>query len=95
MHDGPGALVAAEQFQPHLALIDIGLPVMDGFEIARRFAANPRLRRTKLVAVTGYGQAQDRAESVRAGFVAHLVKPVDVEQLRQVLDAMQDVAEGV
>ena len=95
VHDGPSAFIVAEQFQPHIALLDLGLPVIDGFEVARRFADNPRLRRTRLVAVTGYGQVQDRAQSARAGFVAHLVKPVDVEQLRAVLDAMQDVTEGV
>ena len=83
------------EFPPRLALLDIGLPVMDGFEVARRFAENPRLRRTRLVAVTGYGQEQDRAQSARAGFAAHLVKPVDIEQLRTVLDSMQDVTEGV
>jgi signal transduction histidine kinase/CheY-like chemotaxis protein len=95
VHDGPTAFVVAEQFQPHIALLDLGLPVIDGFEVARRFASNPRLRRTRLVAVTGYGQVQDRAQSARAGFAAHLVKPVDIEQLRAVLDAMHDVTEGV
>jgi CheY-like chemotaxis protein/two-component sensor histidine kinase len=95
VHDGPSAFLVAEQFQPHIALLDLGLPVIDGFEVARRFAESPRLRRTRLVAVTGYGQVQDRAQSARAGFAAHLVKPVDVEQLRTVLDAIQDVPEGV
>jgi CheY-like chemotaxis protein/two-component sensor histidine kinase len=95
VHDGPSAFIVAEQFQPHIALLDLGLPVIDGFEVARRFAENPRLRRTRLVAVTGYGQVQDRAQSARAGFAAHLVKPVDVEQLRTVLDSMQDVTENV
>src|SRR4029078_3473926 len=61
VHDGPSAFTVAEQFQPHIALLDLGLPVIDGFEVARRFADNPRLRRTRLVAVTGYGQAHDRA----------------------------------
>jgi CheY-like chemotaxis protein len=59
------------------------------------FAEHPRLRRARLVAVTGYGQVQDRAQSARAGFAAHRVKPVDVEQLRTVLDAIQDITEGV
>jgi CheY-like chemotaxis protein len=76
----------AEQFEPDVVLLDIGLPVMDGFEVARQFAQRPRLRRAKLVAVTGYGQEQDRAESAQAGFAAHLVKPVDVRHLRRVIE---------
>jgi CheY-like chemotaxis protein len=87
VHDGPAALAMAEQFDPDVALLDIGLPVMDGFELARQFAQRAGLRRTKLVAVTGYGQEQDRAESAQAGFVAHLVKPVDVGHLRRVIES--------
>jgi CheY-like chemotaxis protein len=88
VHDGPAALSAAEQFDPQLALVDIGLPVMDGFEVAERFAEHPRLRSTKLIAVTGYGQHRDRELSARAGFAAHLVKPVDADQLRAVIAAV-------
>jgi CheY-like chemotaxis protein/anti-sigma regulatory factor (Ser/Thr protein kinase) len=89
-HDGPTALAVAEDFTPDIALLDIGLPVMDGFELARRFTDSPRLHRTRLVAVTGYGQAQDREESALAGFEAHLVKPVDAGQLRAVLESMRE-----
>jgi CheY-like chemotaxis protein len=85
VHDAPEALVRAAQFRPDVALVDIGLPVMDGYELARRLSADPHLQGLRLVAVTGYGQHQDRQRSAEAGFHAHLVKPVDPEQLRQAL----------
>ena len=88
VHDGPSALAAAETLQPHVALLDIGLPVMDGYELARRFAAHPRLRQVRLVAVTGYGQDADRARSLAAGFAAHLVKPIDVDAVMNVLASL-------
>ena len=77
--DGPGALAAAEEFKPEAALLDIGLPVMDGYELAGRLRSNPALSGLRLVAITGYGQATDRQRSLAAGFSAHLVKPVDLE----------------
>jgi signal transduction histidine kinase len=80
-HDGPEALKAAAEFDPDLALLDIGLPVMDGYELARRLHDDPGLRRVPLVAVTGYGQPADRQRSEAAGFDAHLVKPVDIERV--------------
>ena len=79
--DGPRALEAAARFRPDVALLDIGLPVMDGFELARQFRADPELRNMRLIAVTGYGQEHDRRQSAEAGFDSHLVKPVDVDQL--------------
>jgi CheY-like chemotaxis protein len=88
VHDGPSALAAAEVLQPHVALLDIGLPVMDGYELARRFAAHPRLRQVRLVAVTGYGQDADRARSLAAGFAAHLVKPIDIDAVGAVLASL-------
>ena len=84
-HDGPTALAVAAEFRPDVAILDLGLPVMDGFELASRFSEDPRLRGTRLVAVTGYGQAADRARSAAAGFSAHLVKPVDLERLRSAI----------
>jgi PAS domain S-box-containing protein len=80
-HDGPEALKAATEFDPDVALVDIGLPVMDGYELARRLHDDPGLRRVPLVAVTGYGQPSDRRRSEAAGFDAHLVKPVDIERV--------------
>jgi PAS domain S-box-containing protein len=78
-HDAPEALRLAGRFDPEVAVLDIGLPVMDGYELARRLRlANPELR---LVAVTGYGQAEDRERSRAVGFHEHLVKPVDGDVL--------------
>jgi PAS domain S-box-containing protein len=85
VHDGPSALAEAERFAPQLALVDLGLPVMDGFDLAQRFRGHPTLGRTTLIAVTGYGQARDRDMTAHAGFSAHLTKPVDVDELRTVL----------
>jgi PAS domain S-box-containing protein len=79
-HDGPSALQEMKQFRPDAAVLDIGLPVMDGYELAGRLRTSefqPRI----LVALTGYGQEHDRRRSVEAGFDAHLVKPVDVQRL--------------
>ena len=83
--DGPSALRVLDSFVPDAALLDIGLPVMDGFELARRIRS--RFPSMLLVAVTGYGQADDREASRAAGFNAHLVKPVDVDDVTRVLDA--------
>jgi signal transduction histidine kinase len=82
-HDGPSALQAAEAFAPELAVIDLGLPVMDGYELARLLSE--RDDRVRLVALTGYGQPQDRARTAAAGFEAHLVKPVEIDRLRGVI----------
>ena len=84
-HDGPSALELARTFEPEIALLDIGLPVMDGYELARKlreqFGAGLRL-----VAVTGYGQESDRARAKAAGFDHHVVKPIELEQLTRWLD---------
>ncbi|MGV3518413.1 PAS domain S-box protein [Luteitalea sp.] len=87
-HDGPSALTRARACLPVVALVDIGLPLMDGYEVARRFGEDPTLRHTALVAVTGYGQEQDRRRSAAAGFVDHLVKPVDIDHLRTVIASL-------
>jgi CheY-like chemotaxis protein len=86
-HDGPSALTAAAEFKPHTALLDIGLPVMDGFELARRLRADPGLGGVRLVALTGYGQETDRRRSRVAGFDHHLVKPIDVKSVVEILEA--------
>ena len=81
--DGPEALELVHTFRPDVALLDIGLPVMDGFELAHhiRSLGDDELRHTRLVAVTGYGQDHDRRRSAAAGFDEHLIKPVDIDQL--------------
>jgi PAS domain S-box-containing protein len=84
-HDGAGALREAEAFAPEIVLLDIGLPGMDGFEVARRLRASRSFDDTVLIALTGYGSPEDRAQSREAGFNAHLVKPVDLEALKQLL----------
>jgi two-component system, sensor histidine kinase len=81
--DGPSALALVESRQFDIVLIDIGLPMMDGYEVARRIRA--RDTRSILVAVSGYGQAEDRQRSLDAGFDAHLTKPVSLDHLTAVL----------
>jgi PAS domain S-box-containing protein len=83
--DGPSALVAATDFRPDIVLMDIGLPGMDGYEVARRLRAIPDFQTTRLIALTGWGQDADREQSRDAGFDLHLVKPVDPTELRRVL----------
>jgi len=85
-HDGPSGLRAAAELVPDVALLDIGLPVMDGYDLARRLRSEHGRERLRLVAVTGYGQAQDLDRSREAGFDLHLVKPVDRARLRAALD---------
>jgi signal transduction histidine kinase/ActR/RegA family two-component response regulator len=84
-HDGPAALSSATCSPPDVMLVDLGLPGMDGYEVARRIRRQPSLRRTVLVALTGYGRAEDRQRSAAAGFDHHLVKPIDVEALETIL----------
>jgi PAS domain S-box-containing protein len=84
-HDGPSALLLAAEHLPQLAILDIGLPVMDGYELAQRLRADPRLASIRLVALTGYGQAQDRQRALEAGFDEHLVKPIRTEQLGEII----------
>jgi len=75
----------ANACEPDVALIDIGLPVTDGYHLARWFRGEPRMGPTQLIAVTGFGQETDRRRSQEAGFDLHLVKPVNPRQLREVL----------
>lgn len=84
-HDGPQALGHAKASPPQVALLDIGLPGMDGYEVARRLRTEAGCVNTFLVALTGYGQEEDRARARASGFDAHFVKPVDFRALLQVL----------
>jgi signal transduction histidine kinase/ActR/RegA family two-component response regulator len=84
-HDGPSALEVAEQFLPDVALLDIGLPVMDGYELGRRLHAMPQGARCRLIALSGYGQDRDQARSRASGFERHLVKPIDSTELLRVV----------
>jgi signal transduction histidine kinase/DNA-binding response OmpR family regulator len=80
-HDGAAALEAVGDFEPEVVLLDIGLPGMDGYEVARRLRRQPGLKDLPLVALTGYGQEEDRRRSREAGFDLHLVKPLDLDAL--------------
>jgi CheY-like chemotaxis protein len=85
-HDGATALEIVESFRPDIAVLDIGLPIMDGYELARRLRA--RERAPRLVALTGYGQDRDKQDSRSAGFHEHLVKPVDIGRLATTIETL-------
>ena len=87
-HDGPTALAAVHEFHPDVALIDIGLPILDGYEVARRLRAMFDGGGPKLVAVTGYGGASDRQRAREAGFDGHMVKPIDLTRLAEMIAPM-------
>ena len=91
-HDGPAALGAARAFQPRVILLDIGLPGMSGYEVARELRRDPAFAETMLIALTGYGQAEDRRKSKSAGFDHHLTKPIDDEALAAVFDSAPGAA---
>jgi CheY-like chemotaxis protein len=85
--DGEAGLAAVIESPPDVALVDIGLPRLDGYEVARRIRARPELADVLLIAVTGYGQDSDRQAILQAGFDEHLVKPVDVRALSRAIGA--------
>ena len=89
-HDGPTALEISEPFAPDLALLDIGLPVMDGYELAGRLRKK-RTASERLIALTGYGQEEDRRLTAAAGFDVHLVKPIDLDELQRVIERIGEV----
>jgi PAS domain S-box-containing protein len=84
-YDGPTALETARQFRPHVALLDIGMPSMDGYELGRRLHATPETKDVLLVAMTGWGQDEDHRKSREAGFAHHLVKPFEPAVLEKLL----------
>jgi two-component system CheB/CheR fusion protein len=83
--DGAAALTLAQSFLPQTALVDIGLPEMDGYALARRLRQNSLHRELYLVAMTGYGREEDRRAARAAGFDAHIVKPADMDELEKLL----------
>ena len=87
--DGATGVEKALALQPQIALVDVGLPHMDGYEVARRIRAHPGLRQPYLVALTGYGTPEDRQRALDAGFDAHVAKPVDNETLASLLSRAQ------
>lgn len=92
-HDGQSALDAARDFQPDVMLLNIGLPVLDGYEVAERVRRDPSIAHVVLIAVTGYGNAADKERSRVSGFAQHLVKPVDYATLSEALSAIAGAAE--
>jgi signal transduction histidine kinase/ActR/RegA family two-component response regulator len=88
-YDGLSALRMARSNVPDVVMLDIGMPQMDGFEVARRMLQEPELKGVLFIAMTGYGHDDDRRQSQAAGFSAHLVKPVNLEALHSVLDNFQ------
>jgi CheY-like chemotaxis protein len=86
--DGPDALAKLQAFRPDVALIDVGLPGMDGYTLAQQAREQPGGRDVRLVAVTGYGQAQDRERALAAGFDRHVTKPVDPVALERLVSEL-------
>ena len=87
-YSAPGTFEAVQRMRPEVVFLDIGLPQMDGYEIARRLRADPGVKRVHLIALTGYGQEHDRERAREAGFGAHLVKPADIEVVNQILTSL-------
>jgi len=85
--DGPSGIAVAAEFLPDIVLCDIGLPLMDGYEVVADLRARPEFALTRFIALTGYGRDEDRQRSHAAGFHAHLVKPFDLARLAVLLDA--------
>jgi CheY-like chemotaxis protein len=92
--DGPAALATVRQFTPQVVLLDIGLPGMDGYEVAARLRQIPELSGAMLIALTGYGQERDRKLATAAGFDHHVVKPLKLDELTALLESAVDTAEN-
>jgi CheY-like chemotaxis protein len=84
-HDGPSALELATSYHPDMVFLDIGMPGMDGYEVARRLRQQPGLENTVLAALSGWRQQEDRRRSKEAGFNHHLVKPLEPKALDELL----------
>jgi signal transduction histidine kinase len=89
VYDGPSALEALSRYRPSIVFLDIGMPGMDGHEVARRIRQMPELRQVLLIAMTGWGQEEDRRRSKESGFDRHLVKPVNADALQAVLASVE------
>ena len=88
-YNGPDGIAKAQVFQPEILLCDIGLPGMNGYEVARAFRADPGLKDIFLVAITGYALPEDLKKAIEAGFDRHLAKPVELTTLEQTLAQAQ------
>jgi CheY-like chemotaxis protein len=88
-HDGLAALEEAEAFHPDIVLLDIGLPGINGYDVARTLRSRPEGQGLRIYAMTGYGQEEDRKRSLESGFDGHLVKPVMPVELFRLIDGSQ------
>jgi CheY-like chemotaxis protein len=88
VHNGEAAVAEVARFRPHLVLLDLGMPGMDGIETAERIHTLPEAEKVLLVALTGWGHDRDRRRTEEAGFAAHLVKPVQMAQLEALLSRL-------
>ena len=92
-YDGQTVLAIAAEFRPEVVLLDIGMPGLDGYEVASRLRETPETRDAVLIAMTGWGQPQDKRRSARAGFHRHFVKPIEPDDLEKYLDEIRSRAE--
>jgi len=88
VHDGASAIAETELFRPRAVLLDLGMPIMDGFDTARQIRSRAEFQDVALIAITGWGQERDRQRTEAAGFAAHLIKPVNLDQLEAVLSGL-------
>jgi CheY-like chemotaxis protein len=93
-HDGPSALAVMQEFQPQVVLCDIGLPGMNGYEVAQELRARSEFKKTRLIALSGYGRDEDRHRSRESGFDSHLMKPVEPDVLEALLSSVRAGFEG-
>jgi CheY-like chemotaxis protein len=84
-HDGPTAVDAAKRYRPHVVILDLELPGMSGYEVARQLRKEVELAPLKLIALTGHGREADREKTREAGFDAHVVKPIEINDLPKLL----------
>jgi CheY-like chemotaxis protein len=94
VNDGPAALEILASYRPTVVLLDIGMPGMDGYEVARRIRQQPEWRDLMLIALTGWGQEEDRRRTSEAGFDHHLLKPADLTALKDLFTSLRS-ADGV
>jgi CheY-like chemotaxis protein len=93
-YDGQDAVTVAAEFRPEVMLLDIGLPLLSGYEVARRLRRLPGLEGIVLIALSGYGEPRDRQQSKEAGFDLHLVKPADLDRVEEVLASLIERSTG-
>lgn len=88
-HNGQSAIDQAQDVHPDLIMLDIGMPEMDGYEVCKRMRQNPTLKDTKIYAQTGWGGNEDFEKSSESGFDGHLVKPVKIQEIEEILAKIQ------